>query len=89
MTTGSDHHSLPQRPRLRHERPAPSERASQRERQLHAAVVSRASSVAEQLLILRVEAGRTGASERDVRAVRERLLEGHVRECGTDWSVRG
>lgn len=72
---------LPQREGLRHERPSTAERPTERERQLYAAVTTRASNVAEQLMLLRVEAARTGASERDLRAVRERLLAGHVREC--------
>ena len=72
---------LPQRQRLRHEAPSPAERETERERKLFAAVTARASNVSEQLMLLRVEANRVGASERDVRAVRERLLEGHLREC--------
>jgi len=55
--------------------------ATDRQRKLLASVKARASHVQDQLLILPVEAGRIGASEADVRAVRERLLDGHVREC--------
>lgn len=79
---------MPRR-RLRHEAPTPAERSDERERKLHAAVTSRASNVDDQLAILRTEATRVGASERDVRAVRERLLTHRVKECGTDWPPRG
>lgn len=52
-----------------------------RQRQLLATVRIRASHITEQMLILPVEAGRTGASEADLRAVREVLLAGHIKEC--------
>lgn len=52
-----------------------------RQRELHTAVVTRASATDEQLLMLYPCANRVGASEADVRAVREVLLEGHLREC--------
>jgi hypothetical protein len=54
-----------------------------RQRRLLASVVRRASHITEQTLILTVEASRLGASEADLRAVRDHLLAGYVleREC--------
>jgi hypothetical protein len=60
---------------------APRTQLTDRQRKLHAATVAGASHIAEQLLMLTVQANRVGASERDVRVIRELLLAGHVREC--------
>jgi len=54
-----------------------------RQRKLHASITVRSSNVPEQLALLIVQANRVGASEADVRAVRERLLADHVNEEGT------
>lgn len=54
---------------------------TERQRRLLSSVTRRASHVSEQTMLLTVEAGRVGASEADLRAVREVLLAGHVKEC--------
>jgi hypothetical protein len=54
---------------------------TERQRRLLASVTRRASHISEQTLILRVEADRVGASERDLGVVREHLIADHVREC--------
>lgn len=51
-----------------------------RQQALHDSVVLRATSTDEQLLLLITQAGRVGASEKDVRVVREVLLLGHITE---------
>jgi hypothetical protein len=73
--------------RLLHERPSTAERSDQRQHALYAAVTARASNVSEQIMLLRVEAQRTGASEADIRRVQEKLLDqsGYVKECDSDW----
>ena len=54
---------------------------TERQRALKTAVTSRSSDTAEQMMLIATLARTVGASERDVRTVREILLEGHVREC--------
>jgi len=69
----------PLRQPLRHERQPQRAEApppTDRQRKLHDSITARSSNVSEQLALLTVQANRVGASERDVRAVRERLLEG-------------
>lgn len=54
---------------------------TERQRALHGAVVSRSSATAEQMILITTLARTVGASERDVRTVRDVLLAGHIREC--------
>lgn len=54
---------------------------SDRQRKLYRAVTAAASHINEQLLMLRVHAYRLGATEADVRAVRQLLAASHSREA--------
>ena len=62
----------------------PADRAglTQRQRELHAAVLRLASSIDEQMLVISVVATRLGCSTATIEAVRTVLLAGHTRECG-------
>lgn len=57
------------------------EALTERQRKLLASVALRASTLDAQRLILPVEASRIGASETDVRTIREVLQSGAVKDC--------